>query len=168
MPRENNDPTYLARMQDYYARHRVLPSYTGIATLLGLASKGATARMVQRLKERGYLDAAAGGRLIPGAKFFERTRAAEYVQAGFPSPATDALQDALSIDQYLVENPSGTVLVTVKGDSMIDAGIHPGDIAIVEKRSDARKGDIVVAIVENDFTLKYLARDRKGFYLRPD
>jgi len=59
------------------------------------------------------------------------------------------------------------VLVTVKGDSMIDAGIHPGDIVVVENRNTAQAGDIVVAILENDFTVKALAKESGRFVLIP-
>lgn len=88
------------------------------------------------------------------------------LQAGFPSPADEALRDALTIDKYLIERPSQTVLVTVKGDSMVGAGIHSGDIAVVERRIGAVAGELVVAIVDGEFTLKHLARDESGFFLR--
>jgi hypothetical protein len=70
--------------------------------------------------------------------------------------AFDSGHEALSIDEYLVANPARTVLIRVKGDSMIDAGIHSGDTVVAEKRSHANVGDIVVAIIDNEFTLKRL------------
>ncbi len=72
------------------------------------------------------------------------------------------------IDEMLVETPSKTTMIPVKGDSMIDAGIHDGDIAVVERRHTANVGDIVVAIVDNEFTLKTLDRERGLFILRPE
>ena len=80
----------------------------------------------------------------------------------------DAPADALTLDDYLIERPSQTVLVRVKGDSMQDAGILDGDLAVVEKRTTARRGDIVVAIVDNQFTLKRLDLERGRFILRPE
>ena len=74
----------------------------------------------------------------------------------------------LRIDEYLVTHPSRTVLVTVKGDSMIDAGIHHGDVVIVEKRASADAGDIVVAILDNEFTLKRLGREKGRVVLLPE
>lgn len=162
----SDDQAYLTQLQDYYTRHRVLPTYAAIGGLLGLKSKSSVAALVARLKLQGYLETAPSQRLRPTRKFFERPLA-EHVQAGLPNPATDQPADALTIDEYLVERPSQTVLVTVKGDSMIDAGIHPGDIVVVEKRPAAEIGDIVIAIVDNEFTLKYLDRDKSGFMLRP-
>ena len=76
--------------------------------------------------------------------------------------------DALTIDDYLIEHPSQTVLVRVKGDSMMDAGILDGDLVVVEKGTAARRGDIVVAIVDNQFTLKRLDVDKGVFVLRPE
>lgn len=162
----SNDRSHLDRLQDYYAQHRVLPSYATMAGLLGLKSKSSVAALVARLKLQDFLEVTPDKRLKPGGRFFERPLA-DSVRAGFPSPANDARHDTLTIDEYLVERPSQTVLVTVKGDSMIDAGIHPGDIVAVEKKSAANVGDIVVAIVDNEFTLKYLEREKGQFVLRP-
>lgn len=161
-----DDRTYLARLQDFYARHRVLPAYSTMGELLGLRSKSSVAALVNRLKLAGYLETAPDRRLKPTARFFERPRV-ESVRAGLPHPAAEAGSDALTLDEYLIERPSRTVLITVKGDSMIDAGIHEGDIVVVERRPTAQPGDIVVAIVDNEFTLKYLDRDKTGFLLRP-
>ncbi|MEN6630169.1 MAG: LexA family transcriptional regulator [Sulfuricella sp.] len=162
----SNDRTYLDQLQDYYARHRVLPSYATMAGLLGLKSKSSVAALVARLKLLGFIEAAPDKRLRPGDRLFDRLLA-DSVRAGFPSPANDTRHDMLTIDEYLVERPSQTVLVTVKGDSMIDAGIHSGDIVAVEKKPSANVGDIVVAIVDNEFTLKYLEREKGQFILRP-
>lgn len=163
----NNDHSYLAALQDYYAVHRILPSYALIAQLLGFKSKNAVTALVARLKLQEFLESAPDGRLKPGKRFFARILAESAVQAGFPSVASSDRHDTLTIDEYLVEKPSQTVLITVKGDSMIDAGIVPGDVVIVEKRQVANIGDIVVAILDNEFTLKTLGRDKSGFVLLP-
>jgi SOS regulatory protein LexA len=163
---ENNDERYLGRLRDYYADHGVLPSYATVMALLGLKSKSPVAALVARLKLRGFLDSSPDKRLKPGRRFFERA-IFDSVRAGFPSPAGDTRHDMLTIDEYLVAHPSSTVLVTVKGDSMIDAGILPDDTVIVEKRSSANVGDVVVAIVDNEFTLKTLGKDKGKFVLKP-
>jgi SOS regulatory protein LexA len=161
-----NDQTYLAKLQDYYADHGVLPSYATMMTLLGLRSKSPVATLVARLKLQGYLEATPEKRLKPGQRFFERT-IYDSVRAGLPSPANDDQHDTLGIDRHLVRRPSQTVLLTVKGDSMIDAGIHDGDVVIVEKNATAGVGDMVVAIVDNEFTLKHLDREKNTWILRP-
>ncbi len=163
----SNDGQYLAKLRDYYTRHRVLPSYSAICELVGLNSKASVADMVLRLKAEGFLESTPDRRLKPGPHFFERTMA-ESVQAGPPTAAADAGADTLTIDDYLVSNPSKTILIKVKGDSMIDAGIHPDDIVVVEKRTSANVGDIVVAILDNEFTLKRFGRERGRIVLRPE
>jgi len=161
-----NDANYLARLQDYYADHSVLPPYSTIMSLVGFKSKSPVAALVARLKLQGFLEFTPDKRLKPGRRFFERP-VYDSVRAGFPSPAGDDRHDTLTIDEYLVNHPSCTILVTVKGDSMADAGILPGDTVVVEKRSVANVGDMVIAIVDNEFTLKTLGREKGKFVLIP-
>jgi len=66
-----------------------------------------------------------------------------------------------------VREPSKTELIRVKGDSMIDAGIHEGDFLVVQRQHHASPGEVVVAIVDNEFTVKYLGRERNEFVLKP-
>lgn len=164
----SNDRSYLARLQDYYTEHRALPSYASIGALLGLRSKSSVAALVARLKLAGFVESTPDRRLAPTRRFFARPLATNPVRAGLPEAADDSEADALTIDDYLIERPSDTVLIRVKGDSMIDAGILEGDLVVVEKRHDARKGEIVVAIVDNQFTLKRLDVDRGEFILRAE
>jgi SOS regulatory protein LexA len=164
----SNDRSYLETLQDYYARHRALPSYASIGGLLGLKSKSSVAALVARLKLAGYLDSTPDRRLAPTRRFFARPLADASVRAGLPERIDDAAGDALTIDDYLIEHPSQTVLVRVKGDSMQDAGILEGDLVVVEKQPSAKKGDIVVAIVDGQFTLKRLDIDRGQFVLKPE
>lgn len=162
-----NDGQYLSKLQDYYALHRVLPSYSAVGALVNFNSKASVAEMVLRLKARGFLESSPDRRLKPGPRFFERT-IAESVQAGVPTPVPDAVHETLTIDEHLISNPSKTVLIKVKGESMIDAGIRSGDVVVVEKRASANVGDIVVAIVDNEFTLKRLDREKGRLVLRAE
>ena len=75
--------------------------------------------------------------------------------------------EAFFVDEYVVRQPSRTVMIPVKGESMIDAGINDGDVAVVERGVAARSGDFVVAIVDDEFTLKELATERGQFILKP-
>ena len=110
------DRNYLEALRDFYARHRVLPSFSTIGELVGLRSKSSVHALVARLKLAGYLDTSPGNRLKPGKRFFERT-IADSVRAGLPQPADDSSQEVLTLDEFLIERPSRTVLVRVKGDS---------------------------------------------------
>jgi repressor LexA len=164
----SNDRSYLTILQDYYARHRALPSYATIGGLLGLRSKSSVAALVARLKLAGYVESTPDRRLAPTKRFFARPLAETPVRAGLPDPVEDGEADAVTIDDYLIERPSSTVLVRVKGDSMEDAGILDGDLVVVEKRAAAQKGEIVVAIVDNQFTLKRLDLEAGRFVLKPE
>ena len=164
----SNDRSYLTSLQDYYARHRALPSYASIGSLLGLKSKSSVAAMVARLKLAGFLDSTPDRRLAPTKRFFARPLAESPVRARLPEQVDDSEADALTIDDYLIERPSQTVLIRVKGDSMIDAGIFDGDLVVVEKRPSAHKGDIVVAIVVTQFTLKRLDLEDGKFVLKAE
>lgn len=161
-----NDTDYLGRLQDYYAEHGVLPPYSTIMTLMGYKSKAPVAALIARLRLLGYLESTPQKRLKPGRRFFERT-VFDSVRAGMPAPAEDTSSESLTIDQYLINQPSNTILVAVKGESMTGEGIMPGDTVIVEKRNMAQVGDLVIAIVDNEFTLKRLGRDKGGFVLHP-
>ena len=162
-----NDQEHFAALQEYYARHRVFPSYARLMTLLGLASKSAVKKVLERLESAGLLTRTPEGDWAPADRFFERTLALYPVTAGMPAAATDEIPDEVAIDRYLVKDPAHTVLIRIKGDSMIDAGIHDGDLAVVERRNHASSGTIVVAVVDDEFTLKTLARDKNGYFLSP-
>ena len=167
MPSPNKDPEHLARLQDYYAQNRRIPSYQRLAELFGFASKAASRKLLDRLSDAGFVERTADDDAwIAGRRFFERPLV-DSVRAGLPQAANDPRQEMLAIDAYLVAKPSRTVLLEVKGDSMIAAGIFEGDHIVVDRGLPARAGDIVVAIVDNEFTVKYLAQDKRGFHLKP-
>ena len=162
------DQEYLEKLQDYYADHKVIPSYSVLATLWGVSAKSWVAECVKRFEEAGYLDWTPDRQLKPGKRFFARVVADAPVQAGLPNPAiADGYDFVSSIDEMLVRVPSKTVLIRVKGDSMVEAGIHEGDHLVVEKQPHANVGEIVVAIVDNEFTVKYLDRERGDYVLKP-
>lgn len=161
-----DDMLCLGRLQDYYAREQVIPSYATIGDLLGLRSKNSVSGLVGRLRLQGFLAFSPDRRLRPGPRFFERPFH-ESVQAGLPNPVADTGAEPITIDRYLIDHPSQTVVVRVRGDSMRDAGVLDGDLAVVERRYTAQVGDIVVASIDNEFTLKYLDRDAEGHFLRP-
>lgn len=89
------------------------------------------------------------------------------VAAGFPSPADDYLEGRLSLDEHLVPHKDATFFVRARGSSMLDAGIHDGDLMVVDKSLTPSFGDIVVAVLDGGFTVKYLARRGKAIVLKP-
>ncbi|WP_261642039.1 translesion error-prone DNA polymerase V autoproteolytic subunit [Erwinia mallotivora] len=90
----------------------------------------------------------------------------ERVPCGFPSPAQDYVEDALDLNNLVVKHPGATYFVRVSGDSMLDAGISDGDLLVVDRSLSAEHGDIVVAAVAGEFTVKEL-RTRPSVQLIP-
>lgn len=80
----------------------------------------------------------------------------EKVSAGFASPAEDYVEEALDLNQYCIAHPASTFLLKVQGDSMIQAGILPGDVLVVDRSLGADQGDIVIASLLGEFTVKEL------------
>ena len=76
------------------------------------------------------------------------------VAAGFPSPAEDYLEGRLDLNKYLIKHPAATFFVRVTGDSMIAAGIHPGDILIVDRSIEPTDKKVVIAVIDGELTVK--------------
>lgn len=87
------------------------------------------------------------------------------ITAGFPSPAHDTSSSNLDVSQYLVKDPSSTMLFKVRGTSMKDAGLFDGDVVFVTLGIEAKAGDVVIADVDGERTMKFLHFDKDGAYL---
>ncbi|MDC0239964.1 translesion error-prone DNA polymerase V autoproteolytic subunit [Candidatus Thioglobus sp.] len=90
------------------------------------------------------------------------------VQAGFPSPADDHLEDALDLNTHLIQHKDATFFVKAQGDSMLGAGIHQGDILIVDKSLTPKSGKIVIAVVDGEFTVKRLHKYKGNITLKAE
>jgi len=90
------------------------------------------------------------------------------VQAGFPSPAEDHLEKSLDLNEHLVTNPAATFFVRAQGDSMRDAGIASGDILVVDRSVEPKDRQIVVAMLDGDFTVKRLTRKQGKVFLEAE
>jgi len=162
------DADYLGQLRDYYAENRRIPSFQRLADLLGFASKAAASKLMDRLAKAGFVERTPDDDAwMPTTRFFERHLADIAVRAGAPDMIEGTQGQLFLVDQYLVRQPSRTVMVPVKGDSMIDAGIRDGDIVVVERTKGAKAGDFVVAIVDDEFTLKELGLEKGKFVLKP-
>ena len=80
----------------------------------------------------------------------------DLVQCGFPSPAADYVEKRIDLNELLIHHPSATYFVKASGDSMIEAGISEGDLLVVDSSRTAQHGDIVIAAVDGEFTVKRL------------
>jgi DNA polymerase V len=90
------------------------------------------------------------------------------VQAGFPSPADDYMEGKLDLNNHLIKHPAATFFVRAAGFSMIKAGIHPGDILIVDRSLEPNHGKIVIAALDGQLTVKRLHKSSQGTYLMPE
>ena len=91
----------------------------------------------------------------------------EGIRAGFPSPAQDYLDLSIDLNNELIKHPSTTFYGRVKGDSLIEADIHEGDILIIDKSLEPREGDLAVCCVDGEFTLKYIKIEQDVVWLIP-
>jgi len=135
--------------------------------LFGYRSKGGVARLMAHLIKRGVVRRDGRGRFVPAVALIPGLKLLGSIQAGFPSPAEEELVDTLSLDEYLIHKPEASYLVKVTGDSMIEAGICPGDLVIVERGRNPKFGDIVIAEVDGQWTMKYFEKAGSKTVLRP-
>lgn len=87
--------------------------------------------------------------------------------AGFPSPADDYIEGRLDLNRHLIKHPAATFFVRVSGDSMIDAGIHHGDLLVVDRSLDAVDGNVIVAALDGELTVKRLSKRGESLRLLP-
>lgn len=90
------------------------------------------------------------------------------VSAGFPAPAEDYIEGRLDLNKHLIKHPAATFFVRVAGDSMTGAGIHPGDILVVDRSIEPRDASVVIAVLDGELTVKRISRREGRLYLVPD
>ncbi|HCH59791.1 MAG TPA: repressor LexA [Candidatus Zambryskibacteria bacterium] len=150
----------------FYQKHRRMPGYKEIMSLVGFKSKNAVYKLINKLVEDEVVDKDSSGRLTP-MKIFGEIPLLGLVEAGIPTMVDPNVLDSLNLDEYLVKNKESTYLLEVKGDSMIDEGIKEGDLVLVERRGNPKDGDIVIAEVDGGWTMKYFKRKGSLVYLKP-
>ena len=94
--------------------------------------------------------------------------AEEGISAGFPSPADDFRETRISLDRELVKNKEATFYARVDGDSMIGAGLNDGDLLVIDRSLNPENGKIAVCLVDGDFTVKRIKKEKGKFYLMPE
>lgn len=158
--RKSSFDSYLQRLRKYYFKHRDIPSFRELTMLLEVKSKKTVHNFFQQLIDRGYCTK-EDGRYIPTNKFSGLPYFSS-VPAGGPTLVEDAVEDRVSVEQYLVDMPDSAMLIKVQGDSMEDAGIVDGDVVVINTKKQPRFGDIVVGVVDNAYTLKFFMKDPEG------
>ena len=166
MPKQISFEPIIAKLRSFYSKRKRLPSFSELQSLLGYRSKGGISALVDHLARRGIVARDKTGRLLPTAVLGGGLRILGSVQAGFPSPAEEELIDTVSLDEFLIAKREASYLVKVSGDSMMEAGILPGDLVVVERGRDPKNGDIVIAQVDGQWTMKYYVKKGKEITLR--
>jgi|SRR3989338_488982 len=148
---------YQIKLESFYGDNKRMPTYSEMLKLFDFKSKNAVFRVVEKLIEAGLVDKDHLGRLVP-SEIFGEIPLLGLVTAGFPATVEEELADTVNLDDLLIKNRPLTYMLEVDGDSMIDAHIEKGDMVLVEKTNQAKDGDIVIAEVDGEFTMKYFRR----------
>lgn len=101
-------------------------------------------------------------------KEMELPVAEAHIKAGFPSPADDFMEDRLDLNEHLIDHPAATFFVRVSGNSMVNAGIHDGDILIVDRAIEPVDGKIVIAVLDGQLSVKRLRKQNGKVLLQPE
>lgn len=158
-------PVYLLRFKTFYFKYRTIPSFSQCMEILGVQSKSVVHRFFQQMIEQGYLEKRHGV-YYPADKLVALPLF-DSVRAGIPDDATQTDVQMVGIEHYLVDAPEHTVLLSVIGDSMIEAWLYEDDIVVVDTKKQAHTWDIVIAVVDQEYTVKYLQKNaEKQFYLK--
>lgn len=152
------------KMVSFFKSHKRMPSYSELADLYSFKSKNAAYGLASYFINAGILEKDSRGFLIPGPQF-QGVQILGAVQAGFPTFASEDKSEHLSLDEWLVNDHDATYLLKVSGDSMIDAGILEGDYVVAERTQNYAIGDIVIADIQNEWTMKYLRKKNGIYYL---
>ena len=161
---------YQTKIQSFYTKNKRMPSYSEMMKLFSFKSKNAVFRVVEKLLEAGMVAKDHLGRLIPSETFAENIGSVPmlgFVTAGFPATVEEELADTVNLDDLLIKNKPLTYMLEVDGDSMIDAHIEKGDMVLVEKTNQAKDGQIVIAEVDGEWTMKYFRKDGAKVWLEP-
>lgn len=168
--------TVLTYIREFQHKRGYSPSLSDLALAFGVRSKNAIAKVINVLVREGHLEKDPKGRI----KIIEKQKVAKEkpepmmlplfgpISAGFAAPVEEQAEEMVTLDDFLVKDRASTFLLRVKGDSMIDAGIHDGDLVIVERDRQPKVNEIVVGVLDGEFTLKRLKRDKGKYYLQAE
>ena len=157
---------YQVKIESFYSENKRMPSYSEMMKLFGFKSKNAIYRVVSKLVDAGIVAKDHIGRLIPTNSFGD-VPLLGLVTAGFPATVEEELDDTVNLDNLLIKNKALTYMLEVDGDSMIDAHIEKGDMVLVERTNGAKDGQIVIAEVDGEFTMKYFRKEGSKVWLEP-
>lgn len=146
----------ILKLRKFYRLEKRLPTYGEMCAIFNFASKGSAQYLVDQLIQAGIIEKGEKGKLLP--KKLIHIPHLGTIKAGYPMPAYEQRDDSIDVYQYIHDTTGDIYFLTVSGDSMIEALIGDGDKIIVDPSREARNGDIVAAIVDNEWTVKYFHR----------
>jgi repressor LexA len=176
MPLTPHQRTVLNYISEFQHKRGYSPSLSDLAIAFDVRSKNAVAKVVNALVREKQIEKDPKGRI----KIINMHDASDDtyqamtlplfgpISAGFAAPVEEQAEELVTLDDYLVKDRNKTFLLRVKGDSMIDAGIFQGDLVVVERDREPRPEDIVVAVLDGEFTLKRLKRNKGKYYLQAE
>lgn len=169
--------TVLNYISEFQQKRGYSPSLSDLALAFDVRSKNAVAKVVNALVREKHLEKDPKGR-IKIIEMNDTSAADNYVpmtlplfgpiSAGFAAPVEEQAEELVTLDDYLVRDRNKTFLLRVRGDSMISAGIFQGDLVVVERDKQAKPEDVVVAVLDGEFTLKRLKRQKGKYYLQAE
>lgn len=166
--------TVLGHIKEFQAKKGYSPSLADLAVAFGVRSKNAIAKVVNVLTKQGHLEKDPKGRIKIIDRIVEEISAPFAlplfgpISAGFAAPVEEQAEETVTLESYLVRDKTKTFLLRVKGDSMINAGIQEGDLVVVERGATPRPNEIVVGVLDGEFTLKRLIKDKGMYFLRAE
>ena len=172
MPLTDHQRTVLNYTRDFQHDNGYSPSLSDLAVAFGVRSKNAIAKVVNILVREGYLKKDPKGRIKILESDHDENGADAFllplfgpIAAGAATDVESQVEDTIALHEYVVSKPLSTFLLRVRGDSMINAGIMEGDLVIVEKGREPKPLDIVVGILDGQFTLKRLMKNKGKYYV---
>jgi repressor LexA len=161
---------YQIKIEEFYSKNKRMPTYREMMDIFSFKSKNAVFKIVNKLIDEGLVAKDHLGRLIPNESFAENMNSVPmlgYVTAGLPATVEEELADTVRLDDLLIKNKASTYMLEVDGDSMIDAHIEKGDMVLVERSTQAKDMQIVIAEVDGKFTMKYFRKEGNKVWLQP-
>ena len=144
------------KLRKFYKIHKRLPTYEEMVTVFGFSSTNASYYLVQKLIRAGVLAKGEKGKLIPRSLF--AIPHLGRIRAGYPTAALELPDESIDVYDYIHDTTGDIYFLTVSGDSMRDALIGDGDKVIVDRHREPKVGDIVAALVDGEWTVKYYER----------
>ncbi len=145
-------------LKRFFKKNRRMPSYSEMLKLFGFSSKNAVFKLINKFIESGLIKK-DNKKLSPLPRFFALPLLGN-IKAGFPILAEEN-KSYLTLDDYLIEDPQSTFLLKVSGDSLLGVGIFDGDLVVIEKKRLPTIGDVVLAQIDREWTLKIFKKDRQ-------